>query len=558
MAQPVTITFLGGLGEIGRNCATLELDGRIVILDCGQMFPDDRSPGMDSVLPDFTYLRDNRDRIEACIATHCHEDHIGGLPYLLAELDVPVYGSPFTLGMVGGKLEAEGLVGDLRAINDGERHQIGPFECDFVPVTHSTPSGLITAFHTPQGVILHSSDFKLDLTPVDGRRTDLSFIGALGHDPGIRLLLCDSTNADVPGQSSSETEVGATLARIITEQVGRRVIVGAFSSHIHRLQQIADAAIAGGRTVVPLGFSMQRNMKLAVDLGMLHIADAHLASADDIEELDPSRTCVICTGSQGEPRSALTLMGSGENRWISVGPDDTVIFSSHPIPGNEAAVSRTRSALTRRGVRVVHSGQVDIHTTGHGKQHELKTLHSVADPEWFVPVHGEYEHLVAHVGLARELRMPDDHIVLCEDGDQIVLADDGVAKVGSVPGGHVYVHGIVGHLGDPVLSERLILGQEGFVAVYVVIDPDRRALLAPPRVISRGWIDETGELLLDEAERRCGDAITGALADGVTDPDEFERLVRRAVGKYVNEVTGRRPMIVPCVDLVGGRGPSAG
>ncbi|MGI9602399.1 MAG: ribonuclease J [Acidimicrobiales bacterium] len=550
MAEPVIITFLGGLGEIGRNCATLELDGRIVILDCGQMFPDERSPGMEAILPDFTYLRDNRDRIAACIATHCHEDHIGGLPYLLAEIDVPIYGSPFTLGMIAGKLEADGLRGDLRPIEDGERHQIGPFDCDFVPVTHSTPSGLITAFHTPQGLILHSSDFKLDLTPVDGRRTDLSRIGAMAHDPGIRLLLCDSTNADVPGQSSSETEVGATLTQIIKNNAGRRVVVGAFSSHIHRLQQIADAAVAEGRTVVPLGFSMQRNIKLARDLGMLRIPDTKLAQADDIEELDPTLTCVICTGSQGEPRSALTLMGSGDNRWITVGPDDTVIFSSHPIPGNEAAVSRTRSALARRGVKVVHSGQVDIHTTGHGKQHELKTLHSVASPEWFVPVHGEYEHLVAHVGLARSMRMPDDRIVLCEDGDQIALGDDGVEKVGSVPGGRVYVHGSVDHLGEPVLSERQILGQEGFVSAFVVIDVGNAELAAPPRVVSRGWVDETGDRLLDGAEQRCTEAMQAALADGVTDPDEFERLIRRAVGKYVNEASGRRPMIVPCVDLV--------
>ncbi|MDH4168075.1 MAG: ribonuclease J [Acidimicrobiia bacterium] len=550
MAQPVTISFLGGLGEIGRNCATLETGGQIVILDCGQMFPDDRSPGMDAILPDFSYLRDNRDRVSAMIATHCHEDHIGGIPYLLQELDVPIYGSPFTLGMISGKLDSAGLSGDLRAINDGERHRIGPFDCDFVPVTHSTPSGLITAFHTPQGTILHSSDFKLDLTPVDGRHTDLSWIGAMAHDPGIRLLLCDSTNADAPGQSDSETEVGATLARLIRDNEGRRIIVGAFSSHIHRLQQIADAAIAEGRTVVPLGYSMQRNIKLARDLGMLTLPDTHMATAEDIEDLDPTLTCVICTGSQGEPRSAITLMGSGDNRFISVGHDDTVIFSSHPIPGNEAAVSHTRSALARRGVRVVHSGQVDIHTSGHGKQQELKTLHSVADPEWFVPVHGEYEHLVAHVGLAREMRMPDDHIVLCEDGDQIRVDDTGVAKVGSVPGGRVYVHGSVGHLGDPVISERDILGREGFVSAFVVIDLAKRVLAAPPRVVSRGWIDETGEAFLDGAERECAAAMQDALAEGVVDADEFERLIRRAVGRYISDSTGRRPMIIPCVDLL--------
>ncbi len=345
-SDPVRITFLGGLGEIGRNCAALETRGRIVVLDCGQMFAGDDLPGVDAVLPDLDWLFERGDRVDAVIATHAHEDHIGALPYLLTHLSLPIFGSPFTLGMIEHKLREADLLdrADLRKVSDGDRLDIGPFDCEFLPVTHSIPSGNITAFHTDQGVILHSSDFKLDLTPVDGRRTDLSRIGALAAGPGIRLLLCDSTNADRPGSSRSEREVGAVLAALLRENEGRRVVVASFASHIHRLQQIADAAIATGRVVVTLGLSMRRNVKLARDVGILRIPDHAIRDIEDIDDIEPERVCVICTGSQGEPRAALTQMAMGESRWLELDGDDTVIFSSHPIPGNEAA----RSTSTRR------------------------------------------------------------------------------------------------------------------------------------------------------------------------------------------------------------------
>ncbi len=553
MSKPVRITFMGGLGEIGRNCMALECEDQIVILDCGQLFPDASSPGMDAILPNFDFLRENADRIVGCIATHCHEDHIGGLPYALAEFEFPIYGTPFTLGMVRGKLTEAGLLDrtELIPVTDGDRRTIGPFDCEFIPVTHSTPMGLITSFTTPQGVILHSSDFKLDLTPVDGRRTDLSRIGAIADDPGVRLLMMDSTNADQPGQSTSERYVGRVIEQVIAEQGDQRLIFGAFSSHIHRIQQIADAVVPLGRTVVPLGLSMARNVKLARDLNILSIPDANIAWADDIEDLDPKRTVVVCTGSQGEPRSALSTMARGDNRFLQVGEGDTVIFSSHPIPGNEASVSRVRSGLLRRGVKVVHSGHVDVHTTGHGKRHELATLHSVASAEWFVPVHGEYEHLVAHVDLAHELGMDPDHVLLCEDGFQIEIDDNGVRHVGKVPGGHEYRHGRVGHLGEPIIAERQILGSDGFVAAYVVIDVEGRAIAHGPVVESRGWVDETGVALLDEAEDRAREAIGSELADlgsgDEVDLDALERVLRRAVGSFVSDSTGRRPMIVPVV-----------
>ena len=488
-SEPVRITFLGGLGEIGRNCAAIETKGRIVVLDCGQMFAGDDLPGVDAVLPDLEWLIDNGDRVDAVIATHAHEDHIGALPYLLTHLELPIYGSPFTLGMIEHKLREAGVLdrADLREVKDGDRLDVGPFDCEFLPVTHSIPSGNITAFHTDQGVILHSSDFKLDLTPVDDRRTDLSRIGALAHGPGIRLLLCDSTNADRPGASVSEKEIGAVLTSVLRANEGRRVVIASFASHIHRLQQVADAAVATGRVLVTLGLSMRRNVKLARDVGILRIPDHAIRDIEDIDDLEPARVCVVCTGSQGEPRAALTQMAMGESRWLELDEHDTVIFSSHPIPGNEAAVAAVRNGLARRGARVLHSGQVDVHTSGHGKQQELRTLHSVAVPEWFVPVHGEYAHLVAHVDLAREMGMPSDRIVLCEDGDQIELTDNGVTHLGSIGGDHLYVDGTVGDLGNAVLSERRVLGDDGFVAVIIHVDVDRQEIIAGPDVVSRGW-----------------------------------------------------------------------
>ncbi|MXW77374.1 MAG: ribonuclease J [Acidimicrobiaceae bacterium] len=550
MAEPVRITFLGGLGEIGRNCAAIETQGRIVVLDCGQMFAGDDLPGVDAVLPDLEWLIDNADRVDAVIATHAHEDHIGALPYLLRHMALPIYGSVFTLGMIEHKLREAGLNGraDLRRISDGDRMMIGPFDCEFLPVTHSIPSGNITAFHTEQGVILHSSDFKLDLTPVDGRRTDLSRIGALAHNPGIRLMLADSTNADSPGASRSEKEIGAVLTGLLRANDERRVIVASFASHIHRLQQVADAAISTNRVVVPVGLSMRRNVKLAREVGILRIPDYAIKDAEEIDDLDPQRVCVVCTGSQGEPRAALTQMARGESRWLALDENDTVIFSAHPIPGNETAVASVRNGLARLGAKVIHSGQVDVHTSGHGKQAELKTLHSVAVPEFFVPVHGEYAHLVAHRDLAREMGMDHDHVVLAEDGDQLELSDTGLVHLGSVGGDHLYVDGTVGDLGNAVLGDRRVLGNDGFVAVIVHVDIERRELLAGPDVVSRGWVEEPAlrahETAVVDAVQR---AVMQALGDDIDDLGRLSQIVRRAAGGIVSERTRRRPMIVPMV-----------
>ena len=386
-AEPVRVTFLGGLGEIGRNCACIEVDGAIMLLDCGLMFPDLDMLGIDLVLPDFSYLHENADRIVGCIATHGHEDHVGGLSFLLRELSFPIYGSALTLGLARNRIEEAGLLDrtEFVPVRDGERRRIGPFDVEFIPVTHSVPHGFATAFHTPQGVILHSGDFKLDLTPVDGRLTDLARIGALASTEGIRLLLADSTNADEVGHAQSETSVGGVLYDLFHRFEGRRIVTTCFASHIHRVQQIADAAVAFDRVVATMGLSMKKNVRLAREMGILRIPDSHLRRHRRGRRPPPERVCVISTGSQGEPMSALALLAANENRWLTLGPDDVVIMSSHPIPGNEQDVSKVIDGLVRLGAEVVHSGIADVHASGHAKAEDLKMYLSIVQPEWFVP-----------------------------------------------------------------------------------------------------------------------------------------------------------------------------
>ena len=550
MSKPVTITFLGGLGEIGRNCAALELDRRILLLDCGLMFPDVDMLGIDLVLPDFTWLRERADDIEGCIVTHGHEDHHGGLSFLLRELSFPIYGSALTLGLARNRIEEARLLDrtELIAVTDGERRQIGPFDVEFIPVTHSVPHGFATAFHTPQGVILHTGDFKLDLTPVDGRLTDLARVGSISHGEGVRLLLADSTNADEKGYSRSESSVGGVLAGLFASYAGKRIITTCFASHVHRVQQIADAAIAQDRTIATMGMSMKKNVRLAREMGLLHIPENRLVDIDDVGDLDPARVCIISTGSQGEPMSALALMAANENRWITLGPDDVVIMSSHPIPGNESNVSKVIDGLVRVGAEVVHSGIEDVHATGHAKQEELKTFHSIARPDWFIPVHGEYRHLVAHARIAHQMGMPSDHVMVCEDGDQLLLTDDGLVPHARVPAGYLYVDGIVGDVGNGVLRDRRVLAEEGVVVVVVAVDVSSGAIITGPEVITRGWVYEAeAEGLLDRCEAAVADAVKEVFARDIHDIENIQRVVRRAAGKFVNDNTKRRPMIVPVV-----------
>jgi ribonuclease J len=551
MPAPFRITFLGGLGEIGRNCAVLELEGKLLILDCGILFPDAEMPGVDLVLPDFSYLRDHADHVVGCIATHGHEDHVGGLGFLLRDLSFPIYGSELTLGLARNRIAEAGVLNrtELIAVTDGERRQIGPFDVEFIPVTHSVPHGFATVVRTPQGVVLHSGDLKLDLDPIDGRRTGLARMGTIATTEGIRLYLGDSTNADEPGHSRSESSVGPVLDNLFRAHRGRRIITTCFASHIHRVQQIADAAIAHGRRIATLGRSMKNNVALARSLGVLRIPDDSLVDITEIDRFGPGEICIISTGSQGEPRSALALMASESSKWLAIGPSDTVILSSHPIPGNENDVSRVLNGLVKLGAEVVHSGLHDVHATGHAKQEELKTLLDVLHPEWFVPVHGEYRHLAAHARLAHAMGTAPERTLVCEDGDQITLDDHGLRRSGTVPAGHLYVDGLLDDVGSALLRDRRTLADEGVVVVLATIDTERHEQLRDPQVITRGWVyAPEAEPLLSECAAHVRQAVDAVLhTDDTVTADTLQRTIRRATGQFVDQRTRRRPMIVPVV-----------
>ncbi len=418
-------------------------------------------------------------------------------------------------------------------------------------MTHSVPEGFATAFHTPQGVILHSGDFKLDLTPVDGRRTDLARIGALAAGEGIRLLLADSTNAEEPGYTRSERSVGETLQQIFASHPGKRIVVACFASHIHRIQQLADAAVRNGRRVALLGRSMLRNVGIARELGLLHIAESTLVEVERVDELPPGEVCVLSTGSQGEPMSALALLAAGENRRLEVREGDVVVLSSHAIPGNEWAVAKVMDGLARRGAEVIHSGVAHVHESGHAKQGELSTLLALARPQHFVPVHGEYRHLLRHARLAIEMGVPEREVLLCEDGDAVRLDDSGIDFDGQVPAGYLYVDGIVGGVGSGVLRDRRVLAEEGVVVVVVTVDARSGEVLTGPEIITRGWVHASeAEELLEDARNAVVKALgelVGSGAGGPPDVDALRRACRRSVGRLVNERTRRRPMIVPVV-----------
>jgi ribonuclease J len=552
-ASPVRVVFLGGLGEIGRNCACIEVDGRIIVLDCGIMFPDADMPGVDLVLPEFTYLRERADKVDGIVLTHGHEDHTGGLAYLLRDLQVPIYGSELTVGLARHRVEEAGLGHrtEFIAVGDGERRRIGPCEVEFIPVTHSVPNAFAIAFHTPQGVILHSGDFKIDLQPVDGRRTDLSRMGELASTEGIRLLLSDSTNAEEAGFSESESTVGVTLRRVFAEQKGKRIVVACFASHMHRVQQIIDAAVANGRKVATLGRSMGKNVELGTRLGIISVPKGALIDIEHVDTVPPGEMCVISTGSQGEPMSALSLMATGDNKWLRVGAGDVVVISAHPIPGNEWSVGRVIDELHRRGAEVVHTGAEPVHVSGHAKQGELRTLMSVTKPECFVPVHGEYRHMVHHVRLGLSMGIDPAKVLLCEDGDAIQLTAKGISRDGKVPAGYVYVDGTVGDIGHGVLRDRQKLAEEGVVMVVVTVDTRQFALSGAPLIETRGWVHAPeAEAMLGEASDVVGAAVTQALRDGTRDSEVLSRHARKALGKFVGDRTRRRPMIVPVVLMV--------
>jgi len=552
MADPVKITFLGGLGEIGRNCFCIETQGRILVVDCGIMFPEPDMPGVDLVLPDFTYLRERADAVEGVVLTHAHEDHAGGLAFLLRDVSFPIFGSPLSLGLARSRIEEAGLLDRTQMIpvRDGERREIGPFEVEFVPVTHSVPHAFAAAYHTPQGTILHSGDFKIDLTPVDGRRTDLASLGEIARRPGgVLMLLSDSTNAERPGYTPSESTVGAALRTLFRDHEGKRIIVASFASHLHRVQQVAEAAIGTGRRVAFVGRSMIKNVTLAREMGLIDIPADRVIDIDEAPNYPPGEVCVVCTGSQGEPMSALALMASHEHKYVKVGEDDVVVISAHAIPGNESNVSRVIDAFYRTGAKVVHDGNAPVHVSGHASQEELKFLLNLVEPEYFIPVHGEFRHMVHHAELALASGVKPENVFVCEDGDQVTISDQHVdVDRQAVPAGYTYVDGIVGDIGQGVLRDRRQLAEEGVVVVFVTVDRRSGKIVSGPEIVTKGWVHATeAESLLEEARETVRKAVEDATESGGTDFETVRRSARRTLGKFISEKTKRRPAIIPVV-----------
>jgi ribonuclease J len=539
------------VGEVGRNMACIELDGRILIVDVGLSFPSADMPGIDLVLPDFDYVRDRADRVEAIVLTHGHEDHIGALPYLLRELSgVPVYGTAFTLALLEGKLEEHGVSDrcELRLVVPGEAASIGPFSMRFLRVTHSIPDGIAVAVDTPFGTVLHTGDFKIDQTPLDGRPTDLHGLAEeASGSRGVHLLLSDSTNAEEAGYTSSERSVGPVLHRII-EQAPQIVVVACFSSHIHRIQQVVNAARANERVVAFLGRSMLNSVAAARRLGLLDVPDDDVVPIEEVERLDPGRVVVICTGSQGEPYSALSLMAAREHKWVKLGPGDTVVLSSSLIPGNEPAIHRVVDALYRTGGDVYHVPADAVHASGHAAQEELRLMLSLVRPRWFVPIHGERRHLQHHARLAVEVGIPSDHVIVCEDGD-VVEVGERVRVVDRVQAGMTFVDGLgIGDVGGEVLRDRRKLAGDGVVVVVLTVDAHTGEVVAGPDVVNRGFVyDETSGDILEEARKRVMLSLEESADAHVTDPSTLQQHVRRVLGKYFYEVTQRKPVILPVI-----------
>ena len=553
----VNLVFLGGLGEIGRNCFCIEVENRILVVDCGIMFPEVDMPGIDLVLPDFTYLRENADRVEGVFLTHAHEDHAGGLAYLLRDVPVPIYGSPLSLGLARNRIEEAGMMGrtDLIPVHDGERRSIGPFDCEFIPVTHSVPHAFATAYHTPAGTILHSGDFKLDPTPVDGRKTDLSLMGAIADRAGgVKLLMSDSTNACRPGFTPSESTVGDSLRAVFRDHPDQRVIVASFASHLHRVKQVAEQAVAAGRRIVFLGRSMVNNVALGREMGLLHVPSDRVIDIEEVPRYAPGEVCIICTGSQGEPMAALSLMAAHEHKHVKISSDDVVVISAHAIPGNEISVTRIIDSLHRAGADVLHGGSSPVHVSGHASQEELKMLINIVEPEWFVPVHGEYTHMVHHARLAEQVGVPRDHVIICEDGDKLTLEPrrDGTASLEverrAVPAGYMYVDGIVGDVGVGVLRDRRNLAEEGFVAVIVTVDSTTGEIVTGPEIVTRGWVHgPEAEDLIEDAKDAVRASLKAATDEGAVDFETLRRHARRSLGKFINDRTKRRPAVIPVV-----------
>ena len=537
---------IGGLGEIGRNMAVFEMDSSLLIVDCGVLFPEESQPGVDLILPDFSPVSDRLDQVAAIVVTHGHEDHIGAVPYLLRlRPDIAVYGSKLTLAFLQAKLTEHRISADLREVVDGEKVSVGPFGLEFLAVNHSIPDAMAVAIRTSAGTILHTGDFKVDQLPLDGRVTDLNGFARLG-DEGVDILMVDSTNAEVPGFIPSERDIMPVLDTVFRKAQGR-IIVASFASHVHRIQQIINMAIAHKRKVAFVGRSMVRNMHVARDLGYLSIPEGVLVGADDLAELPDDKAVLICTGSQGEPMAVLSRIANRDHS-ISVGPSDTVVLASSLIPGNETAVNRVINGLTRLGANVVHKGNALVHVSGHASAGELRFVYNIVKPRYVLPVHGEWRHLVANAKVAESVGISPSRILLIDDGVSVDLDDHRAVVSGYTPVGFVYVDGSsVGDLTEASLKDRRVLGEEGFISIVAVVDIVAGKVVAGPEIHERGFGEEVLAEGLDDVTAAVRVALEQALADGIEDAHDLQQRMRRVVGKWVSATHRRRPMIVPVV-----------
>ena len=535
---------LGGLGEIGKNMMVLELPQDMIIIDAGLMFPQEEMLGVDLVIPDISYVRERQKKLRAIIITHGHEDHTGALPYVLRELRAPIYCTRLTRGLISVKLKEHKLLkeADLRTVSPGEKITLGAFQVEFVRVTHSIPDSCGLAIRTPVGTVIHSGDFKLDHTPVMGEPTDLPRWAELGHQ-GVLLLLSDSTYAESPGYTPSEQVVGEALDRIMATAPGR-VIVATFASLISRVQQVIDAAYRNGRRVFITGRSMVDNVQMALELGYLSAPENVLTPIDQLSRMQPQKIAIISTGSQGEPTSALVRMASRDHRHIQIAPGDTVVMSASPIPGNDMLINRTIDNLCRLGAQVLHTRIADVHVHGHAAQEELKMLLSLVNPRFFIPIHGEYRHLMSHARLAQAMGLAQDNTFILEDGDILELDGKGGKVVGRVVADHVYVDGLAVGVNQVVLRDRRRLASDGIIVVILTVDKHSGRPVGEPDVVARGFMDteEAGEIL-DKARRQVTRALKGA--EHHSDPANVNARVRDALAQYIYQETRRRPMILP-------------
>jgi ribonuclease J len=539
------VVALGGIGEVGRNMTVFEYDGRLLIVDCGVLFPEDTQPGVDLILPDFRAIEDRLEDIDGLVLTHGHEDHIGAVPFLLRlRPDLPIYGSRFTNALLAAKAKEHRQRPKLIEVREGERRKVGAFDLEFFAVNHSIPDALAVAIRTPAGVVLHTGDIKLDQLPLDGRLTDLAGFSRLG-DEGVDLFCVDSTNAEVPGFVMPERDIGPVLDDVI-RRVDQRVIVACFASHVHRVQQVLAAAARHGRRVAFVGRSMVRNMGIAAELGLLEVPDGLLVDLDQASTLPESKVLFVSTGSQGEPLSALSRMARGEHRQISIRSGDTVVLASSMIPGNETAVFGVVNGLTRLGANVVHQGNAKVHVSGHASAGELLYLYNAVRPSNVMPVHGEWKHLRANGELAIRTGVSPENVVIAEDGVVVDLVDGKASRTGRVEVGHVYVDGLsVGDVGESTLSDRLVLGEGGFISISVAVDSSTGRAVSSPTVSGRGFSDDPKAL--DAVVPLVEMELARTEAEGITDTHRIAQAVRRVVGRWVADTYRRRPMIVPTV-----------